>query len=306
MTISVPKDTQGQKFVRVCAVVAGSFLLMDEDVFEDSIGTKTKRKVPSLAFLIEHEEEGKLLFDLGIRKHGKGYPAALQADLEAENCAIDAERDIVDILKKHNVVPADISVVIYSHFHWDHIGDIAPFSKSDLVVGAEAKQWVESDKRWSGLPSGQKVHYVDFEEGGATKVLGRNQAVLEPLGSYRRGIDLFHDGSVYLLDSPGHDPGHINALARVGPNVFVLLAADCCHGRLCYDPGERLISRLNHANIGVARETVNKLKEMNELTNVQVVISHEAERLDEFPLFPESINQWAIDAAALVEIEKVG
>lgn len=42
-------------------------------------------------------------------------------------------------------------------------------------------------------------------------------------------IDFYGDGSLYLLDTPGHWPGHICALARTTPDTFVFLGGDICH-----------------------------------------------------------------------------
>ncbi|KAF9034722.1 hypothetical protein BDZ89DRAFT_1062444 [Hymenopellis radicata] len=42
-------------------------------------------------------------------------------------------------------------------------------------------------------------------------------------------LDYFGDGSFYILDTPGHCPGHVSALARVTPASFTFLGGDCCH-----------------------------------------------------------------------------
>lgn len=214
-----------------------------------------------------------------------------------------------------------------SHLHFDHVGDLTPFFSAELVMGCQAKGLLEKtypehpDAHRAQLPHGQKVLYVDFHPRDSisksttsnlqdVEISGdpsppseasasANAPILSPIGSYLHGMDFFHDGSFYLLDAPGHLPGHLNALARIGPNAFVLLAADSCHNRLCYNPGERLISRENHVDIAVARDTVDRLKKMNSMVNVVTLLSHEAERLDEMPLFPETINEWA-----LLEVEK--
>lgn len=44
-----------------------------------------------------------------------------------------------------------------------------------------------------------------------------------------QAIDYFGDGSLYILNVPGHLAGHIAALARVTPTTFVLCAGDTCH-----------------------------------------------------------------------------
>jgi glyoxylase-like metal-dependent hydrolase (beta-lactamase superfamily II) len=118
--------------------------------------------------------------------------------------------------------------------------------------------------------------------------------VVSPVGNFKQGLDLFQDRSFYLLDAPGHYPGHLNALARIGPNRFILLAADCCHNRQCYNPGTRLISSMNHEEIEVARSTIEQVKAMNKLPNVIVMTAHETEIPEEAPLFPKTLNEWAI------------
>ena len=176
-----------------------------------------------------------------------------------------------------------------SHLHFDHVGDLSPFSKSLLVMGGDAAERIKltypqnPDSLISALPYGQNVQYIDF----ATK-----ESI--SLGPFERAIDFLEDGSLYLIDARGHTPGHLAALVRVGSEQFVLLAGDCCHNRQCYNPGERLISRYNHEDIETARKTVENLKVAGKMTNVIVILAHEKERLDEMPLFPETLNGWAI------------
>lgn len=69
MNLRLPSsDSEGQKFVSVYAIHAGSIYLPDKEVFEDSLDKHSGSKVPSFAFLIEHSEHGRLMFDLGLRK----------------------------------------------------------------------------------------------------------------------------------------------------------------------------------------------------------------------------------------------
>lgn len=97
---------------------------------------------------------------------------------------------------------------------------------------------------------------------------------------------------MYLLDTPGHYPGHLAALLRVGANKFVLLAGDCCHNRQCYTT-PRLISPYNYEDLETARATVENLKILSREPNVIVILAHEVERLNEMPLFPNCLNEWA-------------
>ncbi|KAF9261631.1 Metallo-hydrolase/oxidoreductase [Marasmius fiardii PR-910] len=286
--IQLPADVQGQTYIRCSALAAGFFWLSDRDVFEDSIDTdfNVGSKVPSLCFLLEHERHGKLLFDLGLRKKGLGYPPAMDEELKA--CAVDCELDICDLLDKGGLKSTDISTVIYSHLHFDHTGDLSLFPTAELILGEDSKsmlQFVYPDNpksRLTRIPATQRVSYIGFTNDPSSHDL-----------SNPCPIDYFKDGSLYLLDAPGHIPGHLNALVRVAPNSFILLAADCCHNRACYDPGVRLVSRENHYDIDVARTTVDRVKQFNALDNVVVILSHESERLQEMPMFPSILNEWA-------------
>lgn len=60
---------------------------------------------------------------------------------------------------------------------------------------------------------------VDFEQESATRI-----------GQFR-AIDLFGDGSFFVLDTPGHAVGHLSAIARTtsNPDTFIFLGGDLCH-----------------------------------------------------------------------------
>lgn len=50
------------------------------------------------------------------------------------------------------------------------------------------------------------------------------------IGPYPRAMDIFGDGSMYIIDASGHVDGHINILARTSPDgAWILLGADSAH-----------------------------------------------------------------------------
>ncbi|EED80741.1 predicted protein [Postia placenta Mad-698-R] len=296
---SLPQDSPaGQRYVSVYALHAGSIFLPDSDVFEDSIGKDGGLTVPSFAFLIDHEVHGKFMFDLGLRKGGKGYPPAWDETLI--ELKVDCSKNVADLLQEGGVQPSSINSIIYRyskacgpHLHFDHVGDLTPFPHAELIVGADTAALMQQTypgdptSLWPEWPAGQKVRYLHFGDADAPA------RPIAPFHSFARALDLYGDGSFYLLDAPGHLPGHLAALARVSPNAFILLAGDCCHNRQCYTPGVRLVSRENYHDIETARDTVERLKRMNGEPNVVLVLAHERERLeDSMPLFPQRLNEW--------------
>lgn len=189
--------------------------------------------------------------------------------------------------------------MLTSHLHFDHTGDPTPFTNAEFTLGSDGKALLEDayplnpDSSVIPLPENMKANFVDFTGPKANKIV--------PFGPYERAIDYYGDGSLYLIDSPGHMLGHMTAAARIAPDSFVFLAADTCHNRLCYSPGTRLICQASYDDIDAARVTVQLLTKLNaEHKNVVVILAHERERAKEMPLFPgPNLREWALG-----EIEK--
>lgn len=164
------------------------------------------------------------------------------------------------------------------------------------MLGAEGKGPLAEDAypanpkgSLNELPPGRNVVFVDFASRSP-------QQTVTPFGPFKHAIDFYGDGSLYLVDTPGHFPGHICAVARVAPDAFVFLGGDICHDRQCYAPGTRLVSNVNHRDLATSRQTIQRLATLDrEFENVVVILAHEPERLVEgLPLFPSEVREWAV------------
>ncbi|KAH8821884.1 beta-lactamase-like protein [Xylogone sp. PMI_703] len=199
---------------------------------------------PAFSFLIEHTTGRKLLFDLGCRKDWRNLPPKVLDLVTQPHWKIEVEKSVVDILQENGVDAKGgaIEAIIWSHWHYDHIGDPSTFPGStNLIVGPGTTEafcpayptnpdsvLLESDF------AGRETITIDFEK--------------DPLkiGNYR-GYDFFGDGSFYLLDAPGHAIGHISGLARVtstsegdGEDTFILMGGDTAHHGGEFRPTEYL------------------------------------------------------------------
>ena len=128
-----------------------------------------------------------------------------------------------------NIRSADITSVIWSHNHFDHIGDPSIFPAStELVVGPGAR-----DASWPGWPTSRDAGVLDSDIAGRkvreVSFSADDDDALK-IGSFD-AFDFFGDRSFYLLDAPGHAPGHLCGLARTtaSPASFVFMGADACH-----------------------------------------------------------------------------
>ncbi|KZL80414.1 metallo-beta-lactamase superfamily protein [Colletotrichum incanum] len=191
---------------------------------------------PIYCFLISNPRTGRhVLFDLGVRPDWRNY-APKTVELIESTTIVTPGSDVAGMLDADNTVAirsTDIDAVIWSHNHFDHIGDITRFpSTTRLIVGPGVRA-----ATWPGWPTrpdaivldadaeGRVVHEINFDDGSLK------------IGQFK-AFDFFGDGSFYLLDAPGHAVGHICALARTdaaphpdGQNksLFIFMGADACH-----------------------------------------------------------------------------
>ncbi|GAB7364260.1 hypothetical protein MBLNU230_g4808t1 [Neophaeotheca triangularis] len=285
---------------------------------------------PSLCFLLEHNSGRKLVWDLGIRKDHENYAPSIASYLPTTGYDIQIQKNVADILEDGDVNLNDIEAVIWSHWHWDHIGDPSSFPKTtSLIVGPGFKEAM-----LPGAPVNPKspILAADYEGRELREIDFDNTQSLQ-IGRFK-AFDYFGDGSFYLLDSPGHAVGHLCGLARTtsDPSTFVLLGGDICHYAGIFRPSEHLpmppsISPhpFNPSNqqgfcpghwweelqksrgrktddslydmtfggdIPLANATKGKLQELDCRDDVFVIIAHDSTVRDGVPHFPESINDW--------------
>ncbi|KAJ7180773.1 beta-lactamase-like protein [Mycena filopes] len=177
---------------------------------------------PNYAFLVEHNTT-RIMFDLGIRVDPKNYSPAVVNRLFTQGVVQIQEpaTDIFDLLQTAAIPLESIDAVMWSHSHFDHVGDMSKFPNSTkLVIGPETNTATYPEFANATLIAsdfaGRNVTKVDFA--ASTISFGSLTAV-----------DYFGDGSLYLLDTPGHLPGHMSALARVTPTSFIQLGGDAFH-----------------------------------------------------------------------------
>jgi N-acyl homoserine lactone hydrolase len=107
-------------------------------------------------------------------------------------------------LEEIGVRPAEIKYVAVSHTHNDHIGNVEMFPKAMLLVQKAEYEWPNP----LGVGRFKPEHPV-------TKLDGDR--------------DVFGDGSVTLLSTPGHTPGHQSILIRLAKTGPVLITGDAAH-----------------------------------------------------------------------------
>ncbi|KAL0960731.1 hypothetical protein HGRIS_005756 [Hohenbuehelia grisea] len=277
----LPPPSTSQAYCIVSALEAGHIELMDE-LFMTPSAPGALTVAPSLSFLVRHSEiKDTLVFDLGIRRDWYNQPPRTVAWIKSPGHAVHVPVDVADSLAKGGLSPVDITRVVLSHCHHDHVGDPRPFTDSEFLVGAQSKVLFDP-----GYPADPESRYSsDLLPADRTTYLEPEE--WPPLGPFPHALDLYGDGSLYIVNAPGHAPGHINLLARTSPDGgWIYLAGDSAHNwRLINGEAEVSVGHPGwlsgqghgcaHYNKEQADEHVARLRTLGNIPRVRIIIAHD-------------------------------
>ena len=230
--------------------------------------------LPCLAFVLRHSRTREtFLFDLGIRPDPENLTGA---GATATRMGMKLEgRDIPAALEKGGISRGDVKHVAISHIHFDHTGAPRAFPNATFLLGAGAKPIIDA----KGPDFKDTLYAIDVPLERTTFV-DPSDAEWTPIGPFPRALDFYGDGSMYIVDAPGHVPGHFNVLSRTSADGgWVLLAADSAHDwRLL--TGEAAIG--HHVEWGCihedpvkAQENIERIKALVGYPRVRVLLAHD-------------------------------
>lgn len=250
------------------------------------------------------------------------------------NWYINVEKNVSEILTENGVDVAGgaIQSILWSHHHWDHVGNPALFPHStELVVGPGFKA-----AHLPGYPKNpdSTLLETDFEGREVREVNIKDQGKGLKIGRFH-AYDYFGDGSFYLLDTPGHSIGHMCGLARTSfnPDTFIFMGGDASHhggefrptpylplpknispspfkrrgGNICpghllqdINPHEAADKPFFYVTASFANDkkvadwTIEGLGEFDGQGNVLMLMAHDDAVVDpaRFDFYPKSLNDW--------------
>jgi glyoxylase-like metal-dependent hydrolase (beta-lactamase superfamily II) len=239
----------------------------DADYYSDDGAYKGQaRTLVVPCFLIRHPK-GDLVWDTGLPETIADLPGGTDPKE-----GVTVSRKLTDQLKQIGLTPADIEYVSVSHSHYDHIGNAGLFAGSTWIVDADERAYAfrpQARARTDAFP-----RYAALETAKTIQIQGD--------GDY----DVFGDGSVTIVQAPGHTPGHTVLLVRLksGP---VLLTGDMWHM-----PESRAARRVPRFNTDRAQtlKSMDKVEALAKATGARVVVEHVAADIDAMPKFPEPLR----------------
>src|SRR5215831_2514926 len=162
--------------------------------------------------------------------------------------------------------------IVYSCYlikHGDHIGQVDLFPKSTLLIG-------KGD--WEALTDPAKAQAMADPTKFAAWIKGGSK--VEPVPGDK---DVFDDGTVVMLNTPGHTPGHHSLLVKLKENGYVLLSGDLAHFRENYDTNGVPMFNTDHTyTLG----SLDRFKKIAANLKATVVIQHDGRDVGKPPVSP--------------------
>src|SRR3954469_8222038 len=155
-------------------------------------------------YLIKHAQ-GWFLWDTGVSDAVAAMPNGL-APADPKAVFWRRPKTLAAQLDQLGVKPSDIKAMAISHTHPDHVGNVEMFPTTMLYVQKAEYEWPGTNN----APRFKAEHPV-------TKLEGDH--------------DVFRDGSVTILSTPGHTPGHQSLLVKLPKTGALVLSGDAVHFR---------------------------------------------------------------------------
>jgi glyoxylase-like metal-dependent hydrolase (beta-lactamase superfamily II) len=182
---------------------------------------------PINVYVIEHRE-GLVLFDTGQNRASvtdPGYfPGGLNGRVYSRLARFDIgpEETLTAGLHRLGHTPGDVHSAVISHLHQDHIGGLGELRGANIVVSRD--EWASLDQP---LPEARGLMRRHIDLPGLTW----NRIQPEELRTgtalpFTHGHDLFSDGSLLLLPTPGHTPGSLSMLVHRPSHAPLLMVGD--------------------------------------------------------------------------------
>src|SRR5215204_6762851 len=229
------------------------------DISRWSPGVNVGKSMPFVdnCYLIKHAD-GWMLWDTGLTDALAARPEGQKPE-DPRATHWFRPKTLASQLEQLGVKPAEIKYLAISHTHPDHVGNVNLFPQAMLLVQKAEYEWPN--------PLG----------------VGRFKPE-QPVTKLEGDHDVFGDGSVTIIATPGHTPGHQSLLVKLPKTGALVLSGDAVHFQSNWD------------NRGVPSGNTDKDKTLASMQRIaevmtkekaQLWINHDKAQRDSLRLAPE-------------------
>lgn len=248
--------------VRLYAMDCGRLDIDDMGMFSDTgehAGEKGVLAAP--CFLIRHPK-GDLIWDTGLGDRLAKVAGGVASPGGRSTVTLTLQAQLAQLGLK----PADIRYVALSHMHADHAGNAALFPNATWLVDPVELKWALSKP----TPLGVDPSLLTVLAKAATVPISEDH-------------DVFGDGTVRILKTPGHTPGHKVLVLKLAEAGTVILSGDLFHSRENYE--RSLVPPVNVSRADTLA-SFGRVAGVIRQAHARLVVQHDRKDFEALPKFP--------------------
>jgi glyoxylase-like metal-dependent hydrolase (beta-lactamase superfamily II) len=246
----------------------GHSLASDESVWTPGENVGRSIEFSSTCWLIKHGSEW-LLWDTGVPEAALNDPKGWST--LPKLIVYHLDKTVTGQLAEIGLKPSDIGRVAISHTHGDHIGNVRVFPDSAILMQRAEHSWINS-----GNGPNDNVNRLMAM---ARELLGapKNLQLIDG------DTDVFGDGSVILVSTPGHTPGSQSLLVHLKNSGFIILSGDVAHLEGNFE--RNIVPALN-TDKAQSIASMEKIRQMMARYGATLFINHDKKQTETLKLLP--------------------
>lgn len=253
--------------VKMYALECGRIEMLDLGLFDKggAYDGRTNSAVSS-CYLIRHAK-GDLLWDTGLPDALNQMKDGLTNGPFHVSVPTTLSKQLLDL----GLAPTDIDYLSLSHSHFDHAGNGGQYASATFIVQENEHAHMFRDdarKDQQSFPA-----YSALENAKTVKFTGSH--------------DVFGDGTVMIIDTPGHTPGHTVLQLELENAGTVLLSGDLYH---LHEAREKRTIPVFNTDPEQTLKSMDKFEALAKEKNARVIIQHSAGDFDALPKPPEYLD----------------
>jgi len=206
-------------------------------------------------------------FSCYVIKHGEDY-MVWDTGYAPGSTPNATNKPLGELLSQMKVKPEQVKYVGISHFHADHTGQLDTVPNATLLIGQKEWDAITAPKPMQGVNAAGFKHWIS----------GGGKVEPQPVDK-----DVFGDGTVMILRTPGHTPGHQSLLVRLKEKGPVILIGDAAHFHENYESDGVPGFNYDRAETIASLE---RIKGIAKNLKATVIIQHDPRDIDKLPAFP--------------------
>jgi len=253
---------------RLYRIDCGHSLANDESVWTPGENIGKSIEFSSTCYLIRHGGSS-LMWDTGVPEATMGDPKGWST--LPKLIVYHLDRTITSQLAEIGLKTSDVDYVAISHTHGDHIGNIKLFPDATVLLQRAEYDWINS-----GPLTDPNLNQLVIL---ARQLMGQPKNLKLIDGD----LDVFGDGSVILISTPGHTPGSQSLMVHLANSGYIVLSGDVVHLQENFE--KNIVPALN-VDKAQSLASMQRVRDIMQSYNAKLFINHDKAQADRLKLIP--------------------